>query len=226
MTIFSGVIANSLAIAVGGIIGVFLKKGIPERMNRLITQGLGLCVLYVGIAGLLKGDNTIVVVLSIVIAAVIGDLLNLDGKLKQLGDFIQSRVKGKSPISEGFVTTSLFVCVGAMAIVGSMESGISGNHETLYAKALIDGVLAVILASAMGIGVALASLSILVYEGILTLSAGLISGYLTTPVVNEMTSVGSLLIIAISFNLLKITDIRVANLILAPFLPILLMTIF
>jgi hypothetical protein len=223
MNILNGVFANSIAVVIGGIIGIFLRKGIPERMNLLITQGLGLCVLYVGIDGLKVGGDMIVVVLSIVIGAVIGDLLDIDGKLKKMGAFLQSKVKGDFPIAEGFVTTSLFVCVGAMAIVGSLQSGLTGNHETLYAKALIDGVLAVIMASVLGIGVSFAGISLLLYEGLLTLSAGAISGLLTTAVVNEMTCVGSLLVISIAFNLLKITDIRVANLLPATFLPILLM---
>lgn len=221
-----GVIVNAAAVAAGGILGSILHKGIPEKMNQLMMQGLSLCVLYVGISGSLEGNNTIVVVLSIVFGAVIGELFNLDGKLQSFGDFLQSKVKSDNPISEGFITCSLFVCVGAMAIVGSLQSGLTGNNETLFTKGLIDGIIAMIMASTMGIGVAFAAVPLFIYQGILTVSAGAISGYLTMDVINEITCTGSLLIIAIAFNMLKLTNIKTANLLLAPFLPILFCRFF
>lgn len=221
-----GVIVNAAAVAIGGIMGSILRKGIPEKMNQLIMQGLSLCVLYVGISGSLVGNNTIVVVLSIVFGAVIGELFNFDGKLRSFGDFLQSKVQSDNPISEGFITCSLFVCVGAMAIVGSLQSGLTGDHETLFTKGLIDGIIAMIMASTMGIGVAFAAVPLFIYQGILTVSAGAISGYLTMDVINEITCTGSLLIIAIAMNMLKLTNIKTANLLLAPFLPILFGKIF
>ena len=200
-----GVIVNAAAVAAGGILGSVLHKGIPEKMNQLMMQGLSLCVLYVGISGSLEGNNTIVVVLSVVFGAVIGELFNLDGKLQSFGDFLQSKVKSDNPISEGFITCSLFVCVGAMAIVGSLQSGLTGNNETLFTKGLIDGIIAMIMASTMGIGVAFAAIPLFIYE---------------------ITCTGSLLIIAIAFNMLKLTNIKTANLLLAPFLPILFCRFF
>lgn len=221
-----GVIANAAAVAVGGILGSFLHKGIPEKLSQLMMQGLSLCVLYVGISGSLEGNNTIVVVLSIVFGAILGELFNLDQKLQLFGDFLQSKVQSDNPISEGFITCSLFVCVGAMAIVGSLQSGLTGNHETLFTKGLIDGIIAMIMATTMGIGVAFAAIPLFIYQGLLTVSAGAISGYLTMDVINEITCTGSLLIIAIALNMLKVTNIKTANLLLAPFLPILFCRFF
>jgi len=223
--ILTGVFVNAGAIMLGGLAGTFFRQGFPDRLNTLLMQGLGLCVLYVGISGSLAGDKILVVILSIVIGAVIGELLDFDLNLNQLGNFLQARLKtgqSQGSFAEGFINATLFVCVGAMAIVGSLQSGLSGDHETLLAKALIDGIVAIVMASTMGIGVCFASVSVFLYESLLTLSAKAVSGYLTTPVINEMTCVGSLLIIAIALNILQLTNIKVANLILAPFIPILL----
>jgi uncharacterized membrane protein YqgA involved in biofilm formation len=160
-----------------------------------------------------------------VFGAVIGELFNLDGKLQSFGNFLQSKVKSDNPISEGFITCSLFVCVGAMAIVGSLQSGLTGNNETLFTKGLIDGIIAMIMASTMGFGVAFAAIPLFIYQGILTVSRERFR-ILTMDVINEITCTGSLLIIAIAFNMLKLTNIKTANLLLAPFLPILFCRFF
>lgn len=222
--ILLGAIVNGAAIIAGGIVGVLIKKGIPKRLNTLMMQGMGLCVIYIGISGSLDGEKTIVTILSIVVGGVIGQLIDFDKWLNHFGSLLQQKVKSENSdnsFAEGFVNFSIVACVGAMSVVGSLQSGISGNHEILYAKALIDGVLAIVMSATMGIGVALAGVSVLIYEIILTLLAGSISSYLSTTVVNEMTCVGSLIIVAIGLNMLKITNIKVANLLLASFLPIL-----
>lgn len=227
--ILLGALVNAVAIIIGALIGMFFRKGFPEKINTILMQGLGLCVLYVGISGAVSGKKSIITILSIVVGAIIGQLCDFDEILQRLGKLLQSKIqtgKTQSSFAEGFVNCTLFVCVGAMAIVGSLQSGLAGNNEILFAKALIDGVVALVMASTMGIGVCFSAISILIYESILTLSASAISGFLTTPVVNEMTCVGSLLIIAIALNMLKLTDIKVANFILAPFIPILLCMFF
>ena len=225
--ILTGALVNFGTILVGGIIGTFLQKGFPEKLHSALTYGLGLCVLLVGIKGILAGENTLLVVLSVVIGVIIGELLDFDRWLNRLAAFLQSKIKGeKSNFGEGFISATLFVCIGAMAIVGSLQSGLAGNHETLLAKSLIDGVVAVVMASTLGFGVCFSAVSVLVYESILTLSAHAVSGLLNTATINEMTCVGSLLIIAIALNLLKLTNIKVANFLLAPFLPILLIRLF
>lgn len=222
--VLMGVLVNAGAVLIGGLLGLLFQKGIPEKVNALLMQGLGLCVLYVGINGSLAGENTIIAIISIVIGGIIGQLCSFNDRLTNLGYILQAKFQkenSKSTFAEGFITCTLFICVGAMAIIGSLQSGLTGNHETLYAKALLDGVTAIVMASTMGIGVSFAAVSVLLYESVLTLSAGAISGLLTMPVVNEMTCVGSLLIIGIGLNLLKVTDIKVANFLAAPFLPIL-----
>lgn len=224
-----GAMVNAVLIIAGGLMGILFQKGVPEKVNRTLTQGLGLCVLYVGISGTLKGENIIVVILSVVIGAVIGELLDFEKRLQWMGDWLQARMKfggSNSTFAEGFVTCTLIYCVGAMAIVGSLQSGLSGNHETLYAKSLLDGVMSLVMSSTLGIGVAFSAVPVLLYEALLTVSAHAIAGVLTTPVINEMTCVGSLLIVAIALNLLKLTNIKVSNFILAPFLPIALLYLF
>lgn len=224
--VLAGVLVNAAATALGGVIGALLKKGLPERFVTILNGGLGLCVLYVGISGALKGQQVLVAILSIVIGGLLGELINLDKHLKTFGAFIQRKLtknsSGSSTLAEGFVSCTMFVCVGAMAIVGSLESGLNGNHEVLYTKALLDFVSALIMGSALGFGVCLASVVLLVYQGALTLCAEFVAPLLSDTVVCEMTCVGSLLIIAIATNLLKITDIKVSNLLPAAFLPIVL----
>jgi len=220
-----GSIVNCLAVVVGGAAGVLLKKGIPERIGNTIMSGLALCVLYIGISGSLAGENILIAILSIAIGAFLGGWIDLDKRINWLGDWLETRLKGKNnkvSISQGFVTSSLLFCVGAMAVVGSLQSGLTGNHETLFAKSLIDGIAAVVLASSLGIGVLLSGGLLLLYEGSITLCAKVISPYLSTPVINEMTCVGSLLIIGLALNMLKITDLKIMNYLSAVFIPILL----
>lgn len=223
-----GVIVNCLAVVLGGSIGLVFKKGLPKKIADTVMNGLALCVLYIGISGALTGKKTLVAILSIVIGAVIGELLDLDLRITQLGNWAESKFKNKEnseekvSISQGFVTSSLLFCVGAMAIVGSLQSGLAGNNQTLFTKSLLDGVSAVIFASSLGAGVLLSSILILVYQGSIALLAQFISPYLTTPIISEITCVGSLLIIALSLNMLKLTKIKVMNLVPAVFLPILL----
>ena len=219
--VLTGALVNGGAIVIGGIAGLLLKKGLPEKMKISLLQGLGLCVLYIGISGSLKGENAMTDVLAVVAGVIIGELLDFDENLQRLGQWFQTKVsKGKDDLfAEGFVTATLVVCVGAMAIVGSLQSGMNGNHEILFAKAVIDGVFTLVLASTMGVGVCLSAIAVTIYEGSLTLFANALAGVLTAAVIGDMTSAGSLLIIAIGTNMLKITDIKVANFILVPFMP-------
>ena len=229
--ILTGAIANGAAVLTGGLLGLLLRRGMPERINRTVMQGLGLCVLYVGISGTLEGENVIVVILSVVLGAVIGSLLDFDARLQALGDFLQAKVARNgqlqgSSFSAGFVSATLVICIGAMSIVGSLQSGLSNNHATLLAKSLIDGVFILLMASTLGAGVCFSAVPVFLYEGALTLCAGALAPFLTDAVVNEMTCTGSLLIVAIALNMLKLTDIKVANFLLAPFFPILLCGFF
>lgn len=210
-----GTIINSLTIAVGSIVGLFVKGKINEKMSKTIMSGLALCVIYIGISGALKGENTIVMIISIALGGLIGELIDIDLKLENLGKKIEKRInKNGSSISiaEGFVTSTLLFCIGAMAIVGALESGLNNNHSTLLAKSILDGISAIIFSSTLGIGVILSSISVFLYQGSITLAAGMLSKVLNDIAISNMTSVGSLLIIGLGFNILGITKIKVSNL--------------
>lgn len=223
-----GTIVNTIAVVVGAVIGLLLKKGLPEKMADTLMKGLGLCTLFLGISGSLKGENSMILILSMVVGIVIGEALDLEDKVNQLGQWVEKSFKNKSKsgtkvsIAEGFVTASLLFCVGAMTIVGSLQSGLQGNHEMLFNKSMLDFVAAIIFASTLGIGVAFASVFVLVYQGAITLLAQWVAPFLTDTVINEMTCVGSVIIIGLALNMLGITKLRVMNFVPAIFLPILI----
>lgn len=223
----TGTIVNSLGILGGCVVGLLLGKLIPERLADAVTKGVALCVFYIGVSGMLADENTLVMIVSMVLGTIVGEGFRLDDRLNALGDAIEKRfaahgVRGR--VSEGFVTASLLFCVGAMAIVGSLESGLSGNHATLYAKSILDTVSAAVYASTMGFGVALSAIPVFLYQGAITLCASLLSPVLTDVVIAEMKAVGSLLIVALSLNMLGLTRIKVMNSVPAVFFPILLCT--
>lgn len=223
--ILTGVLINVFAIIVGSATGLLLKKGIPERMGASIMNAMALCVLYIGISGALEGENVLIAIVSMAAGTVIGELLSLQQRLEHLGSWIQSKCQPSgdgASVAEGFVSASLLFCIGAMAIVGSLQSGLSLDHSTLIAKALIDGIAAVVLASSMGIGVMFSCILCLLYEGAITVCARFVGPYLTTSVINEMTCVGSLLIIGIGINMIFKNKICVMNSVPAVLLPILL----
>lgn len=221
MVLYSSII-NGLVIVVGALIGVLLKKGLPERISSGVMQGMALCVLGIGIKGLLDGENFLISILSIAIGGALGHWIDLDKYLNRFGDFMQRKLtKGESgsTFSEGFVSASLMVCVGAMAITGALDSGIRGDHDTIFAKTLIDFFACMILATSLGVGVAFSGIVCFLYQGAIALSGNAIAGFLTDSMVNEMSCVGSLLIVAIALNMLGLTKIKVVNFIPACFLP-------
>lgn len=223
-----GTIVNSLAIIGGCLIGLIVKGRLTEKISKTIMNGLALCVLYIGISGALKGQDTLQIIICIAIGALIGEIIDIDNKLSNLGEFIEKKInskrkdatKEKISIAEGFVTSSLLFCVGAMAVVGSLQSGLQGNNSTLFAKSILDGVSSIIFASSLGIGVMLSSIAIFIYQGSIALLAGGLSTVLTDSVIANMSAVGSLLIMGLGFNMLGVSKIKVANLLPAIFLPI------
>ena len=238
----TGTIVNSLAVLAGASVGMLLtwlaghfstllptgSAALGERLQNIIMQGVALCVLYLGISGCLKGSNSLIAILSMVIGAIIGELLDPDQRMRSLGDWVQKKTErlvtggGKASISEGFVTASLLFCVGAMAIVGSLQDGLTGDHSTLFAKSLLDGISSVVFGASLGLGVAFSAVAIFLYQGSISLLASFLQPYLGDAVIAEMTCVGSLLIVALSFNMLGLTKIKVMNLVPSIFLPILL----
>ncbi len=216
-----GAIVNCLAVILGSAVGLIVKRGLPERLSSAIMQGLALCVMYIGISGALEGQNVLVVILSMATGTLIGEGLDLDCQLEKLGKKLeQSAGKSDGSIAKGFVAASLLFCVGAMTIVGSLQCGLTGNYETIFAKSLIDSIAAIVLSATLGIGVMFSAVFVLVYQGVITLCAGMLAPILTETIIAEMTCVGSLLIVGLSLNMLKITKLRVMNFVPAIFMPI------
>ena len=216
-----GTIVNSLAIIVGSLIGVMCGGVIPDRYHTTVLYSISLAVIVIGLRMALKTDEVLLVILSLAIGSVIGELLRIETRLENAGKWFENRFsKPGTGISKGFVTASLVYCVGSMAIVGSLESGLAGNHQTLFAKSVLDGVSSIIFASSLGIGVLLSSLSVFVYQGLITVSASFMKQFLIAAVVNHMSAVGGLLIVAIGFNILEIKKIRVGNMLPAVFVPL------
>lgn len=216
-----GTIVNTLAILAGCAIGLLLKRGINEKVTDAIMKGISLCVIYIGIDGMLEGSKTLTVIIAMALGAAIGTLLDLNGKMEKLGKMIEGRISnGGADIAQGFVTASLIYCVGAMAVVGSLQSGLNGDHSMLYTKALLDGISAMVLTASLGAGVGLSAASVFVYQGALTLLAGLIAPVLSDAVIAEMTCVGSILIAALGLNMLGITKLKVMDYVPAIFIVI------
>jgi len=216
-----GTIVNFLAIILGSMVGLILKKGIKEKISNTVMSGLALCVIFIGISSTTKVNNMLLVIFSIVIGAGIGEGIDIDRLLQRLGDNIEKRFKNRNlKISEGFVTASLVYCVGSMAIIGALEGGLQGKHDILFAKSVIDGISSIIFASSLGIGVMLSSVAVLLYQGIITLMATLLKGILIQAVITDMTVIGGLLIMGLGLNMLGVTKIKVANLLPAVFVPI------
>lgn len=217
---------NCGVIIVGCIVGLFIKGGIPERFNKIIMNGLALCAMFIGFSGALEGNNTIITIVSMAVGALIGEFIDIDKWLNKLGETIQKKLdKGdvkESRIAEGFVNASLLYCVGAMSIVGALQAGLSGNYDTIYAKTVLDGVSSVIFSASMGIGVIFSSVTVLLYQGGITLCASFLSGILSQAVIAEMTAVGSLMIVGLGLNLLEVTDIKIANLLPGILVPVVL----
>lgn len=209
-----GVIVNVITVIIGSCIGLLFKKGIPERVSNATMIGVGACTLYIGISGSLCGENVLILIASVVLGAIVGTLLDIDGAITKLANLVESRFKkeGESiSIAEGLISATLLFCVGSMTVTGSIQAGLTGDNSILITKAMLDLVSSMMLASSLGIGVLFASISVFFIQGGLVLLAGLISPLLSTGSINEMTCAGSLLIIMIGTNLMGITKIKVAD---------------
>lgn len=223
--VFFGAIINAILVAIGGGIGRLFGHLLSQSMRDSLMMANGLAVIYIGISGALASENLLLMILSLFFGTLIGEWLHLENQINRLGDWLQSRLVApgsQSTVAEGFVTMTLISCVGAMAIMGSLQSGLSGNHETLIAKSVIDFITCVILASTLGLGTSLAAVPLLIYEGSISGAAGFVSQWLTDAMITEMSAVGSLLILALGLNLMGITKIKVSNLLPATFIPIIL----
>ncbi|MGF7059549.1 hypothetical protein HNR33_003235 [Brassicibacter mesophilus] len=217
-----GTVVNVITIITGSLVGVFLKNRFKENYRNTIMNGLGMIVIIIGLMSALKTEDILLVIMSVVIGSIIGEWIRIEDRLENLGNMLERKAgQGSSNFSKGFVTASLIYCVGAMAIVGSLESGLTGNHQTLFAKSIIDGVSSIIFSSTLGIGVAFSAVSVFVYQGIITLSASFAKEFLIESVIREMAAVGGILIIGIGINILEIKRIKIGNMLPAIFIPLL-----
>lgn len=215
-----GTLVNAAAIVAGGGIGLVLRGGIPSRYSTTVMQALSLSVMLIGISNAFKTQQILLVIICLAAGSVLGEWLRIEDRLESAGNWVQSHFSAGDGFSRGFVTTSLIFCVGALAIVGSLESGLASDHRTLFAKSLLDGIASIVFASTMGSGVLFSSVSVLLYQGAITLSASFVSRFLTPEVIAEMSAVGGLLIAGIGFNMLEVKRIKVGNMLPAIFLPV------
>lgn len=209
-----GVIVNVITVMLGSCIGLLFRKGIPERVSTAAMIGLGVCTLYIGISGSLCGENVLIVIASVVLGVISGTLLNIDGAINRFAMKVGTKFKKDGQnvsIVEGLVTATLLFCVGSMTVTGSIQAGLTGDSSVLITKATLDLVSSMMLASSLGFGVLLASVSVFVIQGGLVLLAGLLAPFMSTGAINEMTCAGSILIIMIGTNLMGITKIKVAD---------------
>ncbi len=216
-----GTIVNCLAIVAGSLVGLLFKNGIPDRYNQTVMQAVGLAVLLVGLKTAIVSDDLLVIIISLALGALSGEWVGIEDRLNRLGKFLESRFsKGSGGFAQGFVTASLIYCVGSMAIVGALESGLSGNHATLFAKSCLDGIVSVILSSSLGLGVLFSAVPVLLYQGAITLMASVLKPLLVPAVIAQMSGVGGLLILGIGMNMLRDKKIKVGNMLPAIFIPL------
>ena len=205
-----GLWVNAATIILGALVGSRLRGGIPEKYKDTIGYALALCVLTIGIQGAIQTENMMLMIISAVVGSLIGEALRLEARLDSLGAWVQRRLaKDDDGFSQGFISATLLYCVGSMAVVGSIEAGLQNKPDTLLAKAVLDGVSALILSSSMGMGVALSALPLLAYQGGIALLALLLGNFLPAEAIAEVSATGSLLIIGLGFNMLGFSKVRI-----------------
>jgi len=229
-----GPLVNAFAIIACSLTGCFLLKKIPQRFEDHIKKASGLAVIFVGIKGAMENQNMPLLIMSMLTGAVIGEIIDIDKWMKQLGLWAEKKLgmnkkaaavnnfenlSKERSFSKGFTAASILFCTGSMAIVGSIQSGLQGNHEILFTKSILDGFMSLVFSASMGIGVAFSAVCVFVYQGAIVLASKIISVYLTSDIIREMSAAGSLIIAGIGFNFLEIKEIKAANLIPAIFIP-------
>jgi hypothetical protein len=218
--ILQGTIVNVIAVSAGALIGRWLGHFLSEQMRRTLMVALGLAVLLIGLQLAIQSQQLMVVIASLIFGGLIGETIGIEKRLEQFGLVLQRRFAGSGKLAEGFVTASLLYCVGAMAVMGALQDGLGGTPTILYAKAALDGIASIALASTLGIGVLFSIVPLFLYQGGITLVAGLAKTILTEPVIVEMNAVGGLLIVSIAFDLLGIKRLPVGNLLPSIFVTI------
>ncbi len=219
-----GTYVNTGVVIVGSLVGLMIKNGLKEKYKTTILQGVALCVLFIGISttlsNMMDGGEPILFIISMALGGALGEWIDVDKQLKNLGEWLQNRFgNGESNIAQGFVTASLLFCVGTMAILGALDSGLRDNHNMLYAKSVLDGFTSIILSSSLGIGGIFSAASVLIYQGAIVLFASALEPVLTAEVIREISIVGGILIFSLGINMLNIVKIKTANLLPAILIP-------
>ena len=217
------VFVNALTVIVGSILGLLFQKRLKEEYTKTIIACMGICTMVIGITGAIETSNSLIVILCLVFGTILGELFKLEKGMDNAGNWLKKKVPGSGGrFTEGFVTASLLFCVGSMTIMGSFESGLQGDHSIIFAKSAMDGIMAVTLSATMGLGVAFSALAVIIYQGALTLLAGVVAPYLSDPVITEMSAVGGVMLIATGMNIIGLTKerIRVGNMLPALIFPV------
>ncbi len=234
-----GTIINALAIVIGGIIGNLFGRRITKSMQELLIKTIGIAVMFIGISGTLQymlvikngkleTQGTMLLIISLILGSIIGEVFKIENKFVCIGEFIKRKINRKedSYFVDGFVNTTLIVCVGAMGIVGAIQEGLTGNSSTLLTKSLLDLVFVIINASIFGIGTAFAAVPLFIYQGIITVIAKLGGDFATEVLINDISMIGATLIFCIGINLLWERKIKIGNMIPAILIPIIYRIIF
>jgi len=223
-----GPIVNAAAVVVCSLAGFFFIRNIPSRVEEIIKKATGLFIVYIGIKGALDNERVLLMLLSLMMGAVIGELINIDSLINRLGAWAEKLLNvggGEKPFARGFVSCTILYCTGSMVIIGSLQSGMTGDHSMLFIKSILDGVTSIVFAATMGIGVTFSAIPIFVCQGGIVMLSGVVKDYLSPEIILEMSAVGSLIVAAIGFNFLGIKEIKVANFIPAVFIPLVYMLI-
>jgi len=226
-----GPIVNAVAVVVFALVGTFLVKRIPERIEEIIKKAIGLSIIFLGIKGAFENERILLLIMSMVFGGIIGELIDIDKWMNKFGKWAESKliknnqVGTKHDFAKGFVSATILYCTGSMSIIGSMQSGLVGNHQILFTKSVMDGSMSIVFGATFGIGAAFSAIPLLLYQGGIALASAFIRDYLNPEVIREMSAVGSLIISAIGFNFLSVKEIKVANLIPAMFIPWVYLTV-
>lgn len=215
----TGPLVNAASIIAGSLLGMALHSRFPERIRVIVFQGLGLCVLLIGFQMAFKVQDILTLIFAIMIGGIIGELMGLEEFFESLGGKLKRLLRSKNErFTEGFVTTTLIFCIGALAIIGSFDEGLRGDRTIVYTKSILDGFASIVLAATYGLGALCAFVSVLVYQGALTMGAGMLAPWFSDLLIAQLTATGGVLIVGIGINLLDLKRIRLASLL--PALPV------
>lgn len=219
-----GTLINVVTIIIGSILGMVFKKLIKEDLAHALTKVLGLCVIYLGMAGVIKADQPLLVIISLTLGTFIGETIHIDKKLEKLSEDMEKLMSKvyKGKIKDGFLTASLLFCIGSMAIIGPIESALTGVHDTLYYKSILDGIMSVIFASTLGFGVLLSGVSVLLYQGGIALLASLLKPFMTIATISLISGVGSLMILGLGINMVFNLELKISNMLPSILIPLLI----